>query len=101
MPSADKWHLPDDVRPASYRLTLTPDLDSFTFKGSETVSIEVSRPTASVTLNSVEIEIHSASVSQSDRSGMEAVEVTFDTDAETATLTFAEVALSRFSRAKH
>ena len=90
MTSSDEWHLPTDVKPISYRLTLTPDIEAFTFDGREQVSIEIVRPTSEVVLNSAELEIHSASISLSDGQAQTAVEVALDPDAETATLRFAE-----------
>ena len=85
MTSSNEWKLPTNVRPTGYRLTLEPDLDAFTFKGSETIDIEITEPTASIVLNSAEIEIQSASVTLPDGSTNDAT-TSFDEDKETVKL---------------
>ena len=60
--SSSEWTLPANARPTRYALILEPDLDSFTFSGSETVGIEVAEGTNEITLNSAEIEIQSAAL---------------------------------------
>lgn len=54
------WRLSRDVLPVAYHLTLTPDLANFTFRGQETVEIEVKRPTAKITLHALDLKIESA-----------------------------------------
>ena len=85
MTSSNEWKLPTNVRPTAYRITLEPDLETFTFKGSETIDIELAEPTASIVLNSAEIEIQSASVTLPDGSTHDAT-TSFDEDKETVTL---------------
>ena len=51
--------LPPNVRPVKYALTLEPDLVNFTFRGEESIDIEVVESTSSITLNSIEITIQS------------------------------------------
>ena len=85
MTSSNEWKLPTNVRPTNYTLTLEPDLDSFTFRGSETIDIEVSEPTTSIVLNSAEIEIQSASVTLPDGSTQDTT-ASFDEENETVTL---------------
>ncbi len=90
MTSPNDWKLPDNVRPTRYELTLEPDLDSFTFTGKETISVEVSEPTSTITLNSAEIEIQDARLTLADGSEREASGVSFDERRETASVEFAE-----------
>ena len=85
MTSSNEWKLPTNVRPSGYTLTLEPYLDTFIFKGSETVEIELAEPTASIVLNSAEIEIQSASVTLPDGSIHDAA-ASFDEEKETVTL---------------
>ena len=80
--------LPKDVRPVLYDLTLTPDLDSFTFAGEETVDIEVLEATSSVTLNSAEIEVASCRVTTADGAELTPADTSFDEQAETVTFDF-------------
>ena len=90
MTTANEWHLPTHVRPTSYRLTLAPDLETFTFEGSQEVSIEVTQPTTDVVLNCVEIDIRSASIVMPDGSRRQTEAIALDEETETATITFAE-----------
>ena len=80
--------LPSNVRPAKYRLTLTPDLEGFTFAGRESVEIEVLAPTSSIVVNSAEIEIQSFRLTLTDGSPAVPVSTDFDEEAETVTLEF-------------
>ena len=79
--------LPGNVRPVLYDLTLTPDLDSFTFAGEETVEIEVLESTSSVTLNCAEIEVASCRVAAGGVD-LAAADISFDEQAETVTFAF-------------
>jgi aminopeptidase N len=55
--------LPKDVVPVEYVAHLAPDVEANTFRGSETVEIEVLRPTSIIMLNAADLEIESASLS--------------------------------------
>jgi len=87
MPSADAVVLPANVKPNKYRLTLQPDLSTFTFKGEQTVDIEIVEPTARIVLNAAELEITGVTLR---RNGSETSthSVSLDGDAETVTLDF-------------
>ena len=65
MTSSNEWKLPTNVRPTLYTLTLEPDLEAFTFTGSETIAIEVDEPASLIAMNSAEIAIQSATLSLS------------------------------------
>ena len=57
------YRLPRTVVPVRYDLTLTPDLQAFTFDGRETVSVDVVETVDEIVLNAVELEIQSAALS--------------------------------------
>ncbi len=79
--------LPPNVRPTAYELKLTPDLAHFTFAGEVDITIEVLSPTASITLNAIELDITGARLVTG--SGPAVVgEATYDVSAETATIAF-------------
>ncbi len=59
-PSMQDYRLPKTVTPNRYELRLEPDLNTFTFKGQEAVSVTVHEPTREVVLNALELEIDSA-----------------------------------------
>jgi puromycin-sensitive aminopeptidase len=52
--------LPRTVVPLHYELTLAPDLQAFSFEGTETVTIEVHQATNEIVCNAAELEIHRA-----------------------------------------
>ena len=89
MPSADAVVLPTNVKPVKYQMTLQPDLGAFTFKGEQTIDIEVVVPTARITVNASELEISEVSLK---RNGtiIDAQSIALDEDSETATLDFGQ-----------
>jgi puromycin-sensitive aminopeptidase len=58
--AADRYRLPTTVRPSRYELTLEPDLAQASFRGHETVTIEVVEAVTDVVLNADELEIDDA-----------------------------------------
>ena len=89
MPSADAVVLPGNVQPNKYRLTLQPDLESFTFKGEQTVDIEIVAPTARIMLNAAELEISDVTLLHNGKR-FPASSIAVDADTETATLDFGQ-----------
>ena len=87
MPSADAVVLPANVKPNKYRLTLQPDLNTFTFKGEQTVDIEIVEPTARIVLNAAELEITGVTL-RHNGSETSTHSVSLDADTETVTLDF-------------
>jgi aminopeptidase N len=78
--------LPKDVVPVEYVAHLAPDVEGNTFRGSETVEIEVLRPTSTIMLNAAGIEIDSASLSGK---GVKSLALAPVLDAKQETLSFA------------
>lgn len=78
--------LPDDVRPLKYRITIRPNLKSFTFSGEETIDIEVRKPTSQIVLNAAELEIQEAHLIH--EKTIKAEEIRIDEDSETLRLRF-------------
>ena len=87
MPSADAVVLPTNVKPAKYRMTLQPDLGTFTFTGEQTIDVEILLPTARVALNAAELEISDVTLRRNGTS-IPAQSVSLDEATETATLDF-------------
>lgn len=54
--------LPANVVPKHYHLTLEPDFEKFTFEGTVLIDLDVVEDTTSVSLNTLELEIHSTKV---------------------------------------
>ena len=83
--------LPRTVRPTHYSVAVTPHVDTLSFDGKVTVTINVLKPTASITLNALELKFSSASLSPVSGSvQFAAPKVTVDANAQTATFTFAK-----------
>ena len=47
--------LPDGVIPTHYALWFAPDLEQRTFRGRETIDVQIAAPTRTITLNAAEI----------------------------------------------
>ena len=54
--------LPKEVVPTEYAIRIVPNLDHFTFAGSERVKLNVRKPVLQLVLNALELEIEGASV---------------------------------------
>ncbi|MBM3941206.1 MAG: M1 family metallopeptidase [SAR202 cluster bacterium] len=87
--AADPYRLPRNVLPIKYDITLIPYLDTFTFRGEESVLVDVREATADVVLNVAEVTINKAEVTFSNSVRMTA-KVTYDEQAERATLAFSQ-----------
>ena len=87
MPSADAVVLPTNVKPAKYRMTLQPDLGTFTFTGEQTIDVEILLPTARVALNAAELEISDVTLRRNGTS-IPAQSISLDEATETAMLDF-------------
>ena len=88
MTTPSEFQLPHHVSPLKYSLTLTPDLERFTFKGEETVEVEVTQPTSEVVLNAVDIQVQTATVRLGDGKTVTPGETRYDEPAETVTFVF-------------
>ncbi|RMZ82863.1 hypothetical protein DV737_g1899, partial [Chaetothyriales sp. CBS 132003] len=54
--------LPTDCVPKHYDLTLEPDFEKFTFEGEAKIDIEVAKDCTSISLNTLDLDIHTTSV---------------------------------------
>ncbi len=77
--------LSKNIIPIEYDLKLHPDLENFTFEGEETITLQILKPTKTITLHSKEIEIVTAHMS--DVWG----KISYDEKSETATFTFPKI----------
>jgi aminopeptidase N/puromycin-sensitive aminopeptidase len=80
--------LPSTVRPENYALTLTPDLQTATFSGVESIDVRVLEPVSAITLNSAEIKFQSVSIKAAGKE--QKATVALDDAKEQATFTFPE-----------
>jgi aminopeptidase N len=54
--------LPQTASPSHYQITFTPNFADNTFKGEETIDVQVMKPTKAVTLNASEIDFHDVTI---------------------------------------
>jgi aminopeptidase N len=65
---ATPGRLPKDVVPLEYTLRIVPDLPARTFRGVQTIRLEVRRPTSTLVMNALNLEIDSARLAGARRS---------------------------------
>jgi len=75
--------LPPEVAPERYDITVTPDAQAGTFRGSVRIAVDVKGETRRVILNALELQIDRAVLSDGT-----AAKVTYDQKAQTAQLAF-------------
>ena len=90
MPSEADYRLPRSVIPNHYELTLTPDLVTATFGGHVVIDVDVLETVSEVVLNTAELTLHTAVLSNDDGFRFEAA-IETDEDAERTNLTFASM----------
>jgi aminopeptidase N len=86
--SASAERLTQTVRPEHYTLTLTPDLKAATFTGIETIDVNLAEPADHITLNAVELDLKSVTVTAGGKE--QPAVVTLDKEKERATFTFTD-----------
>ena len=74
--------LPGGVTPTHYDLWFAPDLEKATFRGRESITVNVERPSTTVTLNAAEITFGEVTIE--DAAGSQPAKVSLDDKAETA-----------------
>lgn len=84
----DKVLLPAHVVPLKYHVTIRPDLDTFTFNGTETVEVLIVEPSDSVTLHAYQLTITQAAMRWEDGSVMPAMVISYSEESKTATIQF-------------
>ena len=76
--------LPKQVAPTEYSIRIVPNIDNFTFSGSETVKLSARSPVRQLVLNALELKIEAASV---DRKELPVSAIKIDKENELLTLT--------------
>ncbi len=79
-------HLPQHIKPHRYKISIKPDLQNFTFAGSEIIEIALDRSVKEIILHAAELDITEAECIQENY--IVNASVSYDVRAETATLHF-------------
>jgi aminopeptidase N len=82
--------LPRGVVPSHYDVSIVPHAAAMTFDGQVTITVDVQKPTASITLNAIDMAFSRVSLTPTDGKPMAAPKVGIDTEKQTATFTFAK-----------
>ncbi|KIH90371.1 aminopeptidase 2 [Sporothrix brasiliensis 5110] len=80
--------LPADVVPKHYDVTLEPDFDKFTFEGTVIIDLDVVKDTSSVSLHTLEIDVHSVTVSSDGAAISSSPSVSYTEDTQTTKIDF-------------
>jgi len=86
----DREVLPTEVVPTHYHLSLNPNLETFTYAGNVTVTLDVEKPTSQIVLNANELELHSASLKTRAGGTLEAKAIKVDEEKQEVTVEFGE-----------
>ncbi|KAL4946615.1 hypothetical protein BDV06DRAFT_218082 [Aspergillus oleicola] len=82
--------LPTNVKPTHYDLTLEPNFETFKYDGTVVIDLQVVEDTTSISLNSTEIDIHTATVSAGGSVVASSPEISLNNDKQEATIKFAD-----------
>ncbi|KAH8812592.1 peptidase family M1-domain-containing protein [Xylogone sp. PMI_703] len=80
--------LPANVIPKHYDLILEPDFQNFTFNGKVTVDLDVVEDTTSISLNTLEIDIHSTKILSGSETISTAPSLSYNDNTQTTKVTF-------------
>ncbi len=87
----NKVRLPNFIKPSFYQLSIRPDMESFTFSGSEIVHVEIGKSVKQISLHCKTIEILDGfwQFSKNKKATkIEIAKISYDTKSETVTLKF-------------
>jgi len=78
--------LPTNVVPKHYDVTLEVDFDKFTFDGTVVIDLDVAKDSTSISLNTVELDIHSTTVHADGSLVTSSPSLSYDADTQTTTI---------------
>ncbi|KAH7131928.1 peptidase family M1-domain-containing protein [Dendryphion nanum] len=80
--------LPANVKPIHYHLTLEPDFETFKYNGTVEIDLDVVEDSTSISLNTTELKLHSATVSVGEQSAATEASITHNDDKQETTFSF-------------
>lgn len=90
---SDDFRLPESVKPKHYTLRLAVDLDQAAYTGTVSIDLQVAKPTKTITLNAVDLDIKSATVE-----GVGSAKISLDPKRERASFTLPQPLKPGFAR---
>ncbi|KAL1976637.1 hypothetical protein VTN31DRAFT_2919 [Thermomyces dupontii] len=84
----DREVLPANVKPVHYDLTLEPDFEKFTYDGTVIIDLNVLEDTNSISLNTLEIDIHGSEITANGAVVTSSPKTSVDPDKQVTTLEF-------------
>ena len=82
--------LPRGVVPSHYDVSIVPHASTMAFDGQVTITVDVQKPTSSITLNAEDMVFSAVSLTPADGKALTAPKVTVDATTQTATFSFAK-----------
>lgn len=82
--------LPEAVKPLHYDLTLEPNLETFKYEGTVSIELDVLEDTTSISLNTLDIDIHETKVTSGSRNISSSPKISYNEDSQTTTVDFDE-----------
>ncbi|KPM33936.1 Aminopeptidase 2, mitochondrial [Neonectria ditissima] len=80
--------LPKNVKPLHYDVTLEPNFETFKYEGTVVIDFEVVEDTTSISLNTVDLDIHETVVESSGATISSSPALSYNKDSQTTTITF-------------
>ncbi|KAL8799175.1 MAG: hypothetical protein Q9200_007604, partial [Gallowayella weberi] len=80
--------LPSNVKPVHYSLTVEPNFEKFTYEGEVVIDLDVKEDTTSISLNTLELDIHSTKVAAGGSEITSSPKLTYNEDVQVTTITF-------------
>jgi aminopeptidase 2 len=87
--------LPTDVVPEHYDVTLEVDFDKFTFDGKVVIDLKVANDTSSISINTLDLEIHSTLVHADGVEIASSPSITYDKDTQTSKIDLGNAVLKK------
>ncbi|KAK4205326.1 putative mitochondrial aminopeptidase 2 precursor [Triangularia verruculosa] len=91
--------LPTNVIPKHYHVTLEPNFSNFTFDGTVVIDLDVAEDSKSISLHTLELDVHSATVSSGGQTVSSSPKITYNEDTQVTTLDF-DNAVSKGNKAQ-
>lgn len=81
-------YLPTNVRPLAYILSIEPDLESGTYDGHVSIELHVENDSNSISLNSVDLDIHSTRIQRGGKDIISSPTITYDQPSQQIVISF-------------